>query len=366
MTTSNPLDRFDDRVASERRVRLFVLLQFFSLALILTLLLIFGLPHERQAGLIIVSIISLVALCTYVFRRTIYGELLVYANLCITVILIGVSGPLSGRIDGTAWPLFVIPPLIATIVINKPRATITVVIMSALSLVVSVTVELMQLVPVELVVPAGSLLVGMSNVLLVLTVLAVTIKVLVDRANIALHHARDSQKQLEQQLARERDQAIEQERINQELSASLNAIQERDQQLAAEAVEQGRLRNLLSQVSTPVIPVLKGVVIMPLVGIIEGTRAQELTSMLLEGVERYQAHIAIMDVTGLSSLDTQVAQALIRAAEGCKLLGTTPILAGVSPEAAQMLVALNIELSSVITVADLQSGVAYALKRHMD
>ena len=121
---------------------------------------------------------------------------------------------------------------------------------------------------------------------------------------------------------------------------------------------------MLQELSTPLIPLADGVLIMPLIGNIDSRRAQQVMETLLEGIAAHSAEIAILDVTGLPIVDTQVAQALMQTAQAVKLLGAEIILTGIRPELAQILVGLGIDLSAIVTRNRLQDGVDYALKRH--
>jgi rsbT co-antagonist protein RsbR len=100
--------------------------------------------------------------------------------------------------------------------------------------------------------------------------------------------------------------------------------------------------------------------VMPLVGAVDSQRAQQVLSALLEGIAGSRARVAILDITGVAVVDTQVANALIRAAQAVKLLGAQVVLTGIRPEVAQTLVGLGADLSGIITRSSLQSGIAYA------
>jgi len=121
--------------------------------------------------------------------------------------------------------------------------------------------------------------------------------------------------------------------------------------------QQDRLRKL----STPLIPISDNVMIMPLIGTIDSQRAQLVLERLLDGVAQHQADLVILDITGVTVVDTQVAQALIRAAQAVKLLGAQVMLTGIQPPIAQTLVHLGIDLSGIITHGTLQAGIASAL-----
>src|SRR5262249_7615604 len=88
----------------------------------------------------------------------------------------------------------------------------------------------------------------------------------------------------------------------------------------------------LHELSTPIIPLTDHVVAMPLIGTIESTRAQQVIETLLEGVSTTRATTAILDITGVQLVDTQVANALLRAAQAVKLLGAQVVLTGIRPE----------------------------------
>jgi rsbT co-antagonist protein RsbR len=119
----------------------------------------------------------------------------------------------------------------------------------------------------------------------------------------------------------------------------------------------------LRELSTPLIPLADGVLVMPLVGTIDGRRAQQIMETLLEGIGTNQAEVAILDITGVRVVDTHVANALIRAAQAAKLLGAHVVLTGISVEVAQTIVHLGADLTLLVTRSNLQHGIAYALER---
>jgi rsbT co-antagonist protein RsbR len=122
-------------------------------------------------------------------------------------------------------------------------------------------------------------------------------------------------------------------------------------------------RNALRELSTPLIPISRDVVIMPLIGTIDSQRAQQVMEALLEGVALHQASLVILDITGVAIVDTQVAQTFIQAAQAVRLLGAQVMLTGIQPQIAQTLVHLGVDLSGIITRGSLQSGIAAALQQ---
>jgi rsbT co-antagonist protein RsbR len=142
-------------------------------------------------------------------------------------------------------------------------------------------------------------------------------------------------------------------------------LSEQKQMAAERAAMQEQIieaqRASLRELSTPLIPISDHIVIMPLIGTIDSGRAQQVMETLLEGVAQYQAELAIVDITGVSLVDTQVAQALVRSAQAVRLLGAQVMLTGIGPQVAQTLVHLGVELSDIQTKGSLQAGIASAL-----
>lgn len=156
------------------------------------------------------------------------------------------------------------------------------------------------------------------------------------------------------------------QRVAERTDALQQALAEREETLV-ELKEALHTRDLLSRtvrdLSSPVLPIHDGVLVMPLIGVIDSERAAILTQSLLQAIERHGARMVLIDVTGVPLVDTQVAAVLLQAAAATRLLGAQPVLVGLRPELAQTIVGLGLDLSGLITHADLQSGIAYALGR---
>lgn len=121
-------------------------------------------------------------------------------------------------------------------------------------------------------------------------------------------------------------------------------------------------RAALRELSTPLIPLTRRIVLMPLIGAIDSTRAHMVVEVLLEGVAAQRASLAILDITGVAVVDTQVAQVLLQAAQAVRLLGAQVMLTGIQPVIAETLVNLGIDLSGLKTYGSLQTGIAQALR----
>ncbi|XXY46216.1 STAS domain-containing protein [Sorangium sp. So ce269] len=119
----------------------------------------------------------------------------------------------------------------------------------------------------------------------------------------------------------------------------------------------------LRELSTPLLRIGDGAVLMPLVGAMDPGRAAAVLERLLQGVSTEQARVVLLDITGVSNVDTQVADALIQTARAVRLLGAQMVLTGIRPEIAQVLVGLGVDLRGILTLGSLQSGIAFAIKQ---
>lgn len=122
-------------------------------------------------------------------------------------------------------------------------------------------------------------------------------------------------------------------------------------------------RAALRELSTPLLPIAPGVVLLPLVGAVDSSRAALVLEALLEGVVAHRAEVAILDITGVRTVDAEVASGIAQAAKATGLLGAQVILTGVRPAAARALVDLGVDMGDIVTLSSLQQGVAHAIKR---
>ncbi|PMP82721.1 MAG: polyvinylalcohol dehydrogenase [Roseiflexus castenholzii] len=140
-------------------------------------------------------------------------------------------------------------------------------------------------------------------------------------------------------------------------------LEESREQLRATVEEQERLIQAIREMSTPVVPIYDEIIVLPLVGSIDSRRSAQIMEALLSGIQHYAAEIAIIDITGVSVVDTSVANHLIQTTRAASLLGAHCVLVGISAEVAQAMVHLGIDLSTVVTRSNLQAGIEYALDR---
>ena len=121
----------------------------------------------------------------------------------------------------------------------------------------------------------------------------------------------------------------------------------------------------LAERSTPLIPISDEILVLPLIGSLDTERGQQVLDTLLHGVSQSGTRVAIIDVTGVRTLDTQAAQTLTQAAQALRLLGVEPVLTGIRAEVAQTLVSLGVPLGGIATRSTLQSGIAYANRKKL-
>lgn len=119
----------------------------------------------------------------------------------------------------------------------------------------------------------------------------------------------------------------------------------------------------LEELSTPLIPIAKGILAMPLIGTLDARRAQRMLEVVLEGAHARRAKVVIFDITGVRGVDTEVAGTLINAAGALRLLGAEVVLTGIDGQVAQALVGLGVDFTAMVTSATLESGIAHAISR---
>jgi rsbT co-antagonist protein RsbR len=129
----------------------------------------------------------------------------------------------------------------------------------------------------------------------------------------------------------------------------------REQRIKAQAQE-------IVELSARVLPLSRGVLLMPLVGRIDGARAERIMDVLLSAVTQHAAKVVLLDVTALPTVDEEVASHIVKAASAVRLLGATAALVGVRPSLARTIVAGGVDLGNIVTLAQLEDGLRYATK----
>jgi rsbT co-antagonist protein RsbR len=116
----------------------------------------------------------------------------------------------------------------------------------------------------------------------------------------------------------------------------------------------------IRELSTPVLQVRDRLLILPIIGVLDTPRARQLTEQLLGAIRDNRATVVVIDITGVATIDRTVANHLVQTVEASRLMGASTILTGLSPDIAQTLVDLGVDLGMMKTVGDLQGGLEEA------
>jgi len=116
----------------------------------------------------------------------------------------------------------------------------------------------------------------------------------------------------------------------------------------------------IRELSTPVLQVRERLLILPIIGVIDSQRAKQLTEQLLRGIRNNRAKVVVVDITGVPTIDSTVANHLVQTVEASRLMGASVIITGLSSEIAQTLVTIGVDLSKMNAVGDLQGGIEEA------
>src|SRR5947208_16323551 len=120
----------------------------------------------------------------------------------------------------------------------------------------------------------------------------------------------------------------------------------------------------IRELSTPVLQVRERLLILPIIGVIDSQRARQLTEQLLRAIRANRAKVVVIDITGVPTIDSTVANHLVQTVEASRLMGASVIITGLSSEIAQTLVTIGVDLSKMNAVGDLQGGIEEA-ERHL-
>jgi anti-anti-sigma regulatory factor len=146
-----------------------------------------------------------------------------------------------------------------------------------------------------------------------------------------------------------------------EQTAERERAQEENTRLQQEVIE--TQRQALRELSTPIIPVMDRIIVMPLIGNVDSARARDITRSLLAGIREHRARVVILDITGVSLVDSGVAGHLNKTIHAARLKGAHTIITGISDAVAETVLDLGIEWGDVETLSDLQTGLRAALAR---
>src|SRR5437870_10454471 len=137
------------------------------------------------------------------------------------------------------------------------------------------------------------------------------------------------------------------------ITVAVGFVQERERVIREQ-------QEAIGELSTPVLPVRERLLILPIIGLIDAQRARQLTEQLLRAIRSNRAKVVVIDITGVPAMDANVANHLVRTVDASRLQGAMVIVTGLSPDIAQTLVTIGVDLSKMNTVGDLQGGIEEA------
>jgi rsbT co-antagonist protein RsbR len=137
------------------------------------------------------------------------------------------------------------------------------------------------------------------------------------------------------------------------ITVAVGFVQERERTIRDQ-------QEAIRELSTPVLQVRERLLILPIIGVIDPHRARQLTEQLLHAIRTNRAKVVVIDITGVAAMDSHVANHLVLTVEASRLLGATVIVTGLSPEIAQTLVNIGVDLGKMNTAGDLQGGIEEA------
>src|SRR5881296_468998 len=137
------------------------------------------------------------------------------------------------------------------------------------------------------------------------------------------------------------------------ITVAVGFVQERERVIREQ-------QEAIGELSTPVLPVRERLLILPIIGLIDAQRARQLTEQLLRAIRSNRAKVVVIDITGVPAMDANVANHLVRTVDASRLQGAMVIVTGLSPEIAQTLVNIGVDLGKMNTVGDLQGGIEEA------
>lgn len=141
----------------------------------------------------------------------------------------------------------------------------------------------------------------------------------------------------------------ERERALSELQAALAEVRERDE--------------TIRRLSTPLVEIAEGVVMLPLIGTVDSDRAKQVTDTILGHLEKTKNRVALIDLSGIAAIDTKTANYILHTVRSVKLMGSDVIITGIRPDVATTIVSLGIDLSEITTRSTLREGLEQALTK---
>ena len=161
-------------------------------------------------------------------------------------------------------------------------------------------------------------------------------------------------------LVRAERNGAEQDQIARDNQEVIRRLQAANAELARQKRELVQRDLDIRRLSTPVLQLRDGLLLLPIIGSIDSERARQFTEHLLRAIASSRARVAVLDITGVAAIDARVGEHLLRTADAARLMGVDIIVTGVSADVAQALACLDTDLERLTTTGDLQSGLEMA------
>ncbi|KYF73162.1 sugar regulator [Sorangium cellulosum] len=143
----------------------------------------------------------------------------------------------------------------------------------------------------------------------------------------------------------------------------VHRITDRTHELEQANRHQESLLDTIRELSSPVVPIARNILVMPIVGTMDAQRSGRFIESMLQDITEHHARVVLVDVTGMAVVDAASVEHLLRAARAARLLGAEVVLVGIRPAAARLMVDEGVDLGSVVTRSTLELGFAYALSK---
>lgn len=147
------------------------------------------------------------------------------------------------------------------------------------------------------------------------------------------------------------------------LSLDVSEAKRAEEELRVRLLQIQKQQEVIGKLSIPIIQVWEGVIALPMVGVVDSVRTADVMQKLLDEIVRTGARYAILDLTGVDMVDTQVANHLIRLVKAIRILGAGGIICGIRPSVAQTIVELGLDLDSMVTRANLKAGIMFCIQQ---
>jgi rsbT co-antagonist protein RsbR len=322
-----------------------------------------GSESTSLAWVIVLCVLAFVSsIVLFFLTKTNYAQIGVYAILALLLLVLCLADPLSGSLSGGTWILFQLLPPLGVLILRKSYVTIYMSMITAAALITVGMLQITGVISVHLLTSPDSLAFSLATQTIVMFALSSMILLVSRREHRTFQQLAHARHETQTQLDNVQDLLQEQQRLNDELAATMALMHEREQELLEQQQIQSNLRSTILQLAAPIVPVLPDVVVVPLVGIFDQARLRELQSTVATTLQQSRAKVAVLDLTGMQHIDTLFASALFNLEQSLALLGVRTIFVGINPEAAQTMVSLGIDTSELVVMPTLQEATLSLLK----